>query len=197
MYRQVSGRQWRPTPRRNGSVAFHVTAEVLWLAVLIALNAIPGWHAVPFLASSFGSVLWLVNLCIVARIVAHLFYLADGAGRFRPVGDYLIALLDLIVAAEILVVFPFDFGADGAPWETTARLLLMAVVVLSVGLRARPPGWLMWCRFIGSAPTRSSPCARVLGTGDRRPEAAPGEMVNERPFRPLLHPFLPDSGRNG
>ncbi len=135
MYRQGTRRPQRPLPRRNGSLAGHVVAEVFWVAVLIALNVVPGWHAIPFLAPSFGSVLWLINLCLVARIVAHLFYLADGAGRFRPVGDYLIALLDLIVAAEILLAFPFDFGPDGATWETTARLVLLAAVVISA-LRA-------------------------------------------------------------
>ena len=134
MYRDVS-RPIRPAQRRNGSVVGHVVAEVWWLLVLFALNVLPGWHAVPFLDPSAGSVLWLVNLCIVARLVAHLFYLADGAGRFRPVGDYLIALLDVIVAAEVLVVFPFDFGTAGATWDTATRVLLLAGVVVSA-LRA-------------------------------------------------------------
>jgi hypothetical protein len=134
MYRDVS-RPIRPAQRRNGSVVGHVVAEVWWLLVLFALNVLPGWHAIPFLDASAGSLLWLVNLCIVARLVAHLVYLADGAGRFRPAGDYLIALLDLIVAAEVLVEFPFDFGAAGATWETATRLLLVAAIVISV-LRA-------------------------------------------------------------
>ena len=134
MYRDVS-RPIRPAQRRNGSVVGHVVAEVWWLLVLFALNVLPGWHAIPFLDASAGSLLWLVNLCIVARLVAHLVYLADGAGRFRPAGDYLIALLDLIVAAEVLVEFPFDFGAAGATWETATRLLLVSAIVISV-LRA-------------------------------------------------------------
>jgi hypothetical protein len=115
-------------------VGGQVFAVAFWLVVLFAVNVYPGWHTLPLLSSAAASVLWLVNLCIVARIIAHLVYLVDDAGRYRPIGDYVIALIDLVLAAELLRVFPFDFG-EASEWATTVQILLLTGVVWS-GLRA-------------------------------------------------------------
>ena len=84
-----SPRRVRRRVGRNGSAGGQAFASGLWIVVLLAVNVYPGWHTIPFLTAQAAGVLWLVNLCIVTRIIAHLVYIGDGAGRYRPLGDYL------------------------------------------------------------------------------------------------------------
>jgi hypothetical protein len=125
----------RRRPRTLGTVAGRFLGAGAWLTVLLLVNVWPGWHVLPFLSAEAGSVVWLVNLCISVRIVAQLLYLLDGGTILAAATHYLIVLIDMIVAAEILLVFPFDFGDDGANWAATMRILLLTAVVVS-GLRA-------------------------------------------------------------
>src|SRR5690242_20164171 len=75
-----------PTARRTR----YIVAAAVNVVLLFLVNVSPGWEAVPLLTGKMTLVLGLVNLSMVAGVIAnHLFALYD-ARWFKALGDLLI-----------------------------------------------------------------------------------------------------------
>ena len=100
-------------------------AIVFSTAILVVLNASPGWQAIPFLTSDTAQVLGLVNLSIAAGIVADLIYLAYDPPWLKSLGELVTTGIGLATAIRIWQVFPFDLSAG---WSAGVRTLLVICI---------------------------------------------------------------------
>jgi len=91
-------------------------------ALLFVLNGWPGWQAIPFLTSGTTQVLWLVNLCLAAGIVANAVYLGYDQPWVKTPGDLITTAVGLAAAIQIWEVFPFSLSSG---WSTAVRVLLV------------------------------------------------------------------------
>ncbi len=94
-------------------------------ALLIVLNGLPGWQAIPFLTSDTAQVLWLVNLSLAAGIAANVVYLAYDPPWVRSLGDLATTGIGLATAIRIWQVFPFALSSG---WSTAVRVLLAVAI---------------------------------------------------------------------
>jgi hypothetical protein len=146
------------TPDRRPGVAArrfgYAVAVLINLVIVYLLDVDPGWRAVPLLTDATTRVLGLVNLALVAGIVANLVYAVTDGPWVKRTGELISATISVVVLVQIWRVFPFDFGATTVPWGTFMRILLIvalagtgiAVLVHAVALtrlateRHGPPG---------------------------------------------------------
>lgn len=111
--------------RRTGYVA----AILVNAAVFYAINALPGWKAVPFLTADAARILAFVNASLTVGILVNLVYLVAGRPAVRAAGDLLVLGIGLAAAFRVWEVFPFDFSGSPFDWALLARVLL----VLGIG----------------------------------------------------------------
>ena len=122
----------RPVPARR--VGYVVGAAVDGV-LLYLTNVAPGWRAVPFLTDDFTRVLGLVNLSLLAGLVANLLYVMYDRRWFRDLGGVLTTGIGTAATVQLLRVFPFAFTDTSLDWERVARMLLVVGVVASaIGL---------------------------------------------------------------
>jgi hypothetical protein len=95
------------------------------VALLVVLNAWPGWQAIPFLTSGISQVLWLVNLSLAAGIVANVVYLAYDRPWVKSLGDLATTGIGLAAAIRIWQVFPFALSSG---WALAVRVLLVVAI---------------------------------------------------------------------
>lgn len=108
-------------PSAGARRAGYVLAIVFSAALLVILNAAPGWQAIPFLTGDITQVLWLVNSCLAASIAVSLVYLAYDPPWLRSLGDLVTTGIGLATAIRIWQVFPFDLSGG---WPAAVRALL-------------------------------------------------------------------------
>ena len=116
--------------RRAGYViAVAINAVLLWL-----IHAWPGWDAAPFLTADFETVLWLVDVSLVATIALNLIYMVRDPRWLTAAGAVVTTAIGLAAAVRMLQVFPFDFG-DSEFWPVVVRVgLWLAVVGAAIGI---------------------------------------------------------------
>ncbi len=112
-------------PSAGARRAGYGLAILLSTALLVVLNASPGWQAIPFLTGDTGQVLWLVNLCLAAGIAANLVYLVYDPPWLRSLGDLATTGIGLVTAIRIWQVFPFDLSSG---WTAAVRALLVVAI---------------------------------------------------------------------
>lgn len=119
------------TTRRVGYIVAAVVNVVLWYAI----NVRPGWQVVPFLTEDMSNVVGLINLSLVAGIVANLLYVAYDAGWVRPLGELLTTGIGLVALVRIVQVFPFAFDATSFGSPSVVRVVLyVAIFGATVGV---------------------------------------------------------------
>lgn len=114
-------------------------ASILGYAlVLVLLNVVPGWQAVPFLTPAAEHAVALANLALIVMLVSRAVALVEPSPRLRAAARYTVALIALALLAELWVTFPFQFGFEPESWATTTRLVLAGFFVLAVvvGIRS-------------------------------------------------------------
>jgi hypothetical protein len=117
--------------RRGGNLASVVINAVL----LYLINAHPGWQSAPFLTPATAQVIGLVNLTLVAGIVANAVYFVADPRWLRAAGDLATLTITLVTTVRIWEVFPFAFHGSMAYWSTVVRVLLMiGIVGVSIGI---------------------------------------------------------------
>ena len=114
-----------PRPSAGARRAGYGLAIVFSSALLVVLNASPGWQAIPFLTSDTTQVLWLVNLCLAAGIAANLVYFAYDPPWLRSLGDLATTGIGLAAAIRIWQVFPFGLSSG---WSAAVRVLLAIAI---------------------------------------------------------------------
>ena len=113
-----------PVSRRVG----YTIAIVVNVILLVLVNDVPGWQAVPFLTVDFTQVLWLVNASLVAGIVANAVYVVHDPRWVRALGDVVTTGVGLAALVRLWQVFPVAFS------EASVDLDLLARWVLAVGI---------------------------------------------------------------
>lgn len=96
--------------------------------MLTLVNAVPGWQVLPFLTEDFASLLWLVNLSIIASAMVNVAYLAYDAAWFKSIGQVGVSAIGLAAATRMWQAFPFDFSPNASPWEPLTRLALALAI---------------------------------------------------------------------
>ena len=120
----------RTTRRIGYGVAIAVNA-----ALLVIVNNILDWGWFAWLTEDLNDVLPLINLSLVASIVANMAYFVNDSGVFKGILELVLNTISLIVVIRLLQVFPFDFSAYSSTWETATRwILIVAIVGISVAL---------------------------------------------------------------
>ena len=106
--------------RRVGYVAAVVINTVLWYV----LNVRPGWRSASFLTDDTPQVLVLLNLSLLAGIVANLVYVLTDGPWVKTLGDLLTGTISLAVLIQVWRVFPFDFSAWTLNWGVIVRIVV-------------------------------------------------------------------------
>ncbi|MFB4294700.1 hypothetical protein ACBI99_44200 [Nonomuraea sp. ATR24] len=122
-------------PTRRPAVARRTgysIAAVVDGALLYAINAHPGWRSAPFLTSDTLRVLPLVNLSLIAALIANVVFLGRDPHWMRATGDLATTLISLPALVQILRVFPFAFDDPTVDWA----LLVRTVVIVAIALTA-------------------------------------------------------------
>ncbi|MEU8233236.1 hypothetical protein AB0C12_26955 [Actinoplanes sp. NPDC048967] len=117
----------RRRPSRAARSFGYTIAVVLNAILLHLVNVNPGWDAVPVLTEDTSQVLLLVNVSLVAGIVANVVYVLYDPPRFKALGDLVTTSISLAVLLRIWVVFPF--AIDAREWTLLARTVLVVAMV--------------------------------------------------------------------
>lgn len=128
MTRSETGSRPTVAARRSGYLVA-VTVNVL---LLLAVNAWPGWQALPFLTPDTQQVIGLVNASIVASLLVNVVYLVRDDPWLKALGDLATVTVGLVALLRIWRVFPFDFPDTGFDWATVVRVLLGIAIFGSV-----------------------------------------------------------------
>jgi hypothetical protein len=112
----------RPAGTRRAGYGIAIGLSV---ALLVVLNAWPGWQAIPFLTSATSQVLWLVNLSLAAGIAANVVYPAYDRPWVKSFGDLATTGIGLAAAIRIWQVFPFALPSG---WAIVVRVLLVVAI---------------------------------------------------------------------
>ena len=121
-------RHARPLPGQLSRRVGYTLAIVLNVVLLVLVNDVPGWQALPFLTDDFAAVLWLVNATVVAGVLANAVYVVHDPPWIRALGDVVTTSIGLAALVQLWQVFPIGFA------ETTVDLDLIARWVLAVGI---------------------------------------------------------------
>ena len=129
----------RPTRRRRRhDERVPAIASVLVLAaMLVALNVMPGWEALPVLTPAAESAVALVNLALIVLLVSRAVGLVEPSPRLRAGARYVVALIGMALIAQVWTTVPLDFGDAPEPWVSAMRLVLAGLFAWAVLVGAR------------------------------------------------------------
>jgi hypothetical protein len=125
----AAGQRAGATARRVG----YGIAVGINLAVLDILNVHPGWRAASFLTDETPPLLALVNLSLLAGVVANVMYFVADGPWVKTLGDLTTTTIGLAVLIRVWQVFPFDFAASTFNWALVVRIAL-AVALAGTGV---------------------------------------------------------------
>jgi hypothetical protein len=118
-----------PVARRFGySVAIFIN-----LVILYVLYVRPGWETASFLTDSTPRLLVLVDLSLLAGIVANAIYIIADGPWVKTLGDLTTTTISLAVLIRAWQVFPFDFSAWTVDWGLVLRMVV-AVALIGTGI---------------------------------------------------------------
>lgn len=116
-------------PRRKiGYLVSVIVNAILWILV----NVRPGWRELTFLTEEFSTVLWLVNLSLVASALVNAVYLVYDPAWFKSVSQIGVLSIGLAATVRMWQVFPFDFSGSSIPWAGLTRVLFVIAIFGSV-----------------------------------------------------------------
>ena len=117
------------TTRRIG----YAIAIVINVAMLVIVNNILDWGWISWLTNDLEQVLPLINVSLIASLVANAAYIAHDGPGFKGLLELVLNTISLIVTIRLLRVFPFDFATSG--WEALTRtILIVAIVGISIAI---------------------------------------------------------------
>lgn len=126
-------------PRRTESATARRVGYALAVLIngllLSGVNVWPGWRVLPFLTEDTRQVLGLVNLSLIAGMIANAVYVITDRTWLKALGDLVTLGIGMAVLVGFWEVFPFDFTGSSLGWATVARVVLIVTVVgTAVGL---------------------------------------------------------------
>ncbi len=130
-------RRSRRRSRRIDARIPYLLSMLGYAVVLILVNVRPGWESVPFLTSDAEPVVALFNLTLIVGLASQAVYVVDDRPRLRAGFTYGIALLYLIVLANLWKDLPIDFGDWDPSWASATRLVVLGLAVWAFVIAAR------------------------------------------------------------
>jgi hypothetical protein len=126
----------------------YAVAVLVNLVLLFLLNIKPGWQAASFLTDDTPQVLILLNVSLLAGMVANLVYIVADGRLVKTLGDLTTTAIGLAVLIRVWYVFPFDFTAYAVNWGLIVRAVTalglagtgIALIVHTVALIGRSAG---------------------------------------------------------
>lgn len=119
-------------PKRPRKVGY-VFAIIFNLIVLYIVNNLLGWGA-PFLTRQFIVPLSVLNISIVASVIANLVFLWYDSDWFLAITRTALNIIGVVVGYTFYSIFPFDFSPLASARIVTiiVRVLLIIAIIGSV-----------------------------------------------------------------
>lgn len=121
-------RRRRGSSRRLG----YAIGVMVNAALLYAGNVWPGWWVLPFLTEDTRQVIGIVNISLIAGMVANFACLLVDRPWMKALADLVTLGIGLLVLAQLWLIFPFDFGGYTVDWALVARVVLVLAMAGSV-----------------------------------------------------------------
>lgn len=126
-----------PGVARSGRRAGYAIAVLINLAGLIVVQNILEWDLLPWLTGDFATVVPWISVSLIFSIAANLVYEFNDTKVVKSVIQIGVNLVSIVVTAQLLRVFPFDFSAYRLNWDIVTRIvLILALVGSGIGLIA-------------------------------------------------------------
>ncbi len=119
----------KPRPTAGARRFGYMVAIVINVIMLVVVNNILEWGWFSFLTEDFESMIPLINISLVATILANGVYLAYDPAWFKSSSQMVLNLISLIVTIRMYQVFPFDFSASQFDWEPIVRVVIILGIV--------------------------------------------------------------------
>jgi hypothetical protein len=107
----------------------YVIAAFINVVILYVLNVRPGWQDASFVTDAAPRVLVLLNLSLLAGIIADAVYFVTDGPWVKTVGELTTTTIGLTVLMRAWQVFPFDFAAWTFDWAIVARTVLVVALI--------------------------------------------------------------------
>jgi hypothetical protein len=120
------------SPVLRGSVSRRVgyaVAVAVNGVLLVLVNAVPGWRAVPFITADAVDVIFLVNLSLIVGIVVNSLNTVFDRRWLRAAGEVASSTVALVMLVQLWQVFPFEFADPAVDWA----LILRVVIAFAIG----------------------------------------------------------------
>ena len=119
-----------PAPGVGYLVAIAVNAVLLYI-----VNNLLAWDLLPFLTSELGQVLWLIDLSLLATIVANSVFLGFDPPWLKSMCQIALGGISMAVALRMYQVFPFDFTGSQFDWSWTTRFVMVLTMIgIAIGI---------------------------------------------------------------
>lgn len=98
-------------------------AIIINLIFLYIVNNLLSWN-ISFITPSFADILWILNISIVANILANIIFLIYYHDWLKTLIQVLLNILGILVVYYLYVVFPFVFSNIWITWGLGIALIL-------------------------------------------------------------------------
>ncbi|HSJ82336.1 MAG TPA: hypothetical protein VLA91_00815 [Acidimicrobiia bacterium] len=115
--------------------AGYTIAIVVNLALLFVANNLLAWDVVPFLTREFTTVLWLIDVSLLATIAVNLAHMWYDPAWFKSTCQIGLGSISMLVAIRMFQVFPFDFSRYEFDWERVTRfVMVLGMIGIGIGI---------------------------------------------------------------
>ena len=110
-----------------------IAAIIINIIFLYIVNNLLNWN-ISFIAPTFSQVLFILNVSIIANILANIGFLIYQRGWFRSLAQIILNIIGFAVAYSFFVVFPFVFQTIAFAYILKFLLILgmIALVIASI-----------------------------------------------------------------
>jgi hypothetical protein len=115
--------------------AGYAIAVVVNLALLFVANNLLAWDVLPFLTGEFATVLWLIDISLLATVAVNLAHMWYDPAWFKSSCQIGLGSISMLVALRMFQVFPFDFSAYEFDWERVTRfVIVLSMIGIGIGI---------------------------------------------------------------
>jgi hypothetical protein len=110
-------------PRAYRRIGYAIAALVNGV-LFVLMNVSPGWQVVPFLTDELPQVLGILNLSLIAGVIANVLFILVDRVWLKAFGDLITVSIGVVVLVRLWQVFPFDFSGSTVDWALLLRVVL-------------------------------------------------------------------------
>jgi hypothetical protein len=110
-------------------------AAIIWNLILLwVINKAPAWD-LPFINIHYETVLWILNLNIIAHIAGHALILLFHFRWLRYLVNGVLAAAGLVTLLALYFIYPFDFsGLDAWTWMDVVLPIVFIIGMVGSGI---------------------------------------------------------------